>query len=82
MNIIDIEKEDREILNKYRNLLNNTSDKTNKEDKKIIRKAFNFFAVDAHNEMRRKSGEPYIYHPIAVAHIVAKEIGLGATSIV
>ena len=81
MNIIDIEKEDREILNKYRNLLRACSDKTNKEDKKIIRKAFNF-AVDAHNEMRRKSGEPYIYHPIAVAHIVAKEIGLGATSIV
>ena len=82
MNIIDIEKEDREILNKYRNLLRaKCSDKTNKEDKKIIRKAFNF-AVDAHNEMRRKSGEPYIYHPIAVAHIVAKEIGLGATSIV
>ena len=81
MNIIDIKKEDREILNKYRNLLRACSDKTDKEDKKIIRRAFNF-AVDAHNKIRRKSGEPYIYHPIAVAHIVAKEIGLGATSIV
>ena len=81
MNIIDIKKEDREILNKYRNLLRACSDKTDKEDKKIIRRAFNF-AVEAHNIMRRKSGEPYIYHPIAVAHIVAKEIGLGATSIV
>ena len=41
-------------------------------DKKIIRKAFNL-AVEAHKDMRRKSGEPYIYHPIAVAHIAAKE---------
>ena len=81
MSKIDKEKEDKEILNKYRNLLRACSDKTNKEDKKIIRKAFNL-SVDAHKEMRRKSGEPYIYHPIAVAHISAKEIGLGATSIV
>ena len=81
MSKIDKEKEDKEILNKYRNLLRACSDKTDKEDKKFIRKAFNL-AVDAHKEMRRKSGEPYIYHPIAVAHIAAKEIGLGATSIV
>ena len=81
MTFIDTEKEDKEILNKYRNLLRACSDKTDKEDKKIIRKAFNF-AVEAHKKMRRKSGEPYIYHPIAVAHIAAKEIGLGATSIV
>ena len=78
---IDIEKEKREILNKYKSLLRACSDKTDKEDKKIIRKAFNL-AVDAHKNMRRKSGEPYIYHPIAVAHIAAKEIGLGTTSIV
>lgn len=81
MSKIDTEKEDKEILNKYRNLLRACADKTDKEDKKFIRKAFNL-AVDAHKEMRRKSGEPYIYHPIAVAHIAAKEIGLGATSIV
>ena len=81
MTFIDPVKEDKEILNKYRNLLRACSDKTDKEDKKNIRKAFNF-AVDAHKEMRRKSGEPYIYHPIAVAHITAKEIGLGATSII
>ena len=71
---IDLEIEKREILNKYKSLLRVCSDKTDKEDKKIIRKAFNL-AVDAHKDMRRKSGEPYIYHPIAVAHIAAKEIG-------
>ncbi len=78
---IDTEKEDKEILNKYRNLLRACSDKTNKKDKKDIRAAFNL-AVNAHKDIRRKSGEPYIYHPIAVAHIAAKEIGLGSTSIV
>lgn len=46
-----------------------------KKDKKIIRLAFDT-ALEAHKEMRRKSGEPYIYHPIAVAQIVAEEIGL------
>ena len=78
---IDRKKEDKEILNKYRNLLRSCSDKTNKKDKKDIRAAFNL-AVNAHKDMRRKSGEPYIYHPIAVAHIAAKEIGLGSTSII
>ena len=78
---IDTKKEDKEILNKYRNLLRACSDKTNKKDKKDIRAAFNL-AVNAHKDIRRKSGEPYIYHPIAVAHIAAKEIGLGSTSIV
>ena len=78
---INPEQEQKEILNRYRNLLRACADKTDKEDKRFIRKAFNL-AVDAHKDMRRKSGEPYIYHPIAVAHIAAKEIGLGATSIV
>ena len=78
---IDIEKENREILNKYRALLRACKDKTNVKDKKDIRKAFNL-AMDAHKGVRRKSGEPYIYHPLAVAHISAKEIDLGATSIV
>jgi len=78
---IDHEQEKKEILNRYRSLLRACSDKTNKNDKKNIRKAFNI-AVEAHKDMRRKSGEPYIYHPIAVAHISAKEIGLGTTSII
>ena len=78
---IDIEKENREILNKYRALLRACKDKTNTNDKKDIRKAFNL-AMEAHKGVRRKSGEPFIYHPMAVAHIAAKEIGLGTTSIV
>jgi len=81
MQPIDLEQEKKDILNKYKSLLRACSDKTNKEDNKEIRKAFNL-AVEAHKHMRRKSGEPYIYHPIAVAHIAAKEIGLGTTSII
>ena len=54
--------------------------KSQEKIKKLIRKAFNL-AVDAHKDDRRKSGEPYIFHPIAVAQIVAKDIGLDATSI-
>jgi guanosine-3',5'-bis(diphosphate) 3'-pyrophosphohydrolase len=81
MQPIDLEQEKKDILNKYKSLLRACADKINKEDKKEIRKAFNL-AVEAHKLMRRKSGEPYIYHPIAVAHIAAKEIGLGSTSII
>ena len=78
---IDLAQEKKEILNRYKSLLRSCAEKINKKDKKEIRKAFDF-AVKAHQEMRRKSGEPYIYHPIAVAHIASKEIGLGATSII
>tara|TARA_Y100000589_G_scaffold57502_1_gene47888 strand:- start:5880 stop:8078 length:2199 start_codon:yes stop_codon:yes gene_type:complete len=78
---IDIEKENKEILNKYRKLLRACSEKIDSTGKKEIRKAFNL-AVDAHKNMRRKSGEPFIYHPLAVAHIAAKEVGLGKTSII
>lgn len=81
MQEIDLEQERKEILNRYKGLLRDCKDKTNAKDKKIIRKAFNL-AVEAHKEMRRKSGEPYIYHPIDVARISAKDIGLGTTSIV
>ena len=81
MQPIDFEQEKKEILNRYKSLLRTCTDKTDKADKKNIRKAFDI-AVEAHKEMRRQSGEPYIYHPIAVAHIAAKEIGLGATSII
>jgi len=78
---IDIEKEKHEILNKYRGLLRACKSDRSLEDTKMIRKAFNV-ALEAHKDMRRKSGEPYIYHPIAVARIAAEEIGLGPTSIV
>ena len=81
MNPVDLEIENKEIINRYRALLRACNDKTDKKDKKEIRKAFNL-AVKAHKNIRRKSGEPYILHPIAVAHICAKEIGLGTTSII
>ena len=81
MQTIDLEQEKKDILNKYKSLLRACADKTDKADKKEIRKAFDL-AVEAHKTQRRKSGEPYIYHPIAVAHIAAKEIGLGTTSII
>ncbi len=78
---IDIETEKKEILKQYRTLLRACKRTLNKGDKQQIRLAFDM-AHEAHQEMRRKSGEPYIYHPIAVATIAAEEIGLGTTSIV
>lgn len=76
----DIEKENKAIAKEYKELLRISYQTLNDEDKKLIRKAFDV-AVDAHKEQRRKSGEAYIFHPIAVAKIVASEIGLGPTSI-
>jgi guanosine-3',5'-bis(diphosphate) 3'-pyrophosphohydrolase len=78
---IDVEIERKEILNRYKMLLRACKRRMEKGDKEILRKAFEV-AVEAHKEMRRKSGEPYIYHPIAVALICAEEIGLGTTGIV
>jgi len=69
------------ILKKYRVLRSSLKETTSEESKKLFRKAFSL-AVDAHKDMRRKSGEPYVYHPIAVAEIVAKEIKLGTTSMI
>ena len=76
----DEAKERQEILSKYRSLLRASKDRLNAEEKKFVRKAFDL-AMDAHAGVRRKSGELYIFHPIAVAHIVAKEMGLGYRSI-
>ncbi len=78
---IDIEKERQEILKRYRKLMTLLRNKTTPEQKRQIRKAFNL-AVSGHKDMRRKTGEPYIYHPIEVARIVASDIGLGATSVI
>lgn len=78
---IDLEAERKEILKRYRHLMAACKRRLEKGDKEIIRKAFEV-AVEAHKEMRRKSGEPYIYHPIAVAQICAEEIGLGTVGIV
>jgi guanosine-3',5'-bis(diphosphate) 3'-pyrophosphohydrolase len=79
--VIDLEAEKNEILKRYRALLRACKATMQKGDKGMIRKAFDM-ALESHQDMRRKSGEPYIYHPIAVAQIAAEEIGLGTTSIV
>ncbi len=78
---IDLVAERKEILNRYKLLMKACKRRLEKGDKEIIRKAFEV-AVEAHKEIRRKSGEPYIYHPIAVAQICAEEIGLGSIGIV
>lgn len=80
MTVEEIEKENAAIAAAYKELLKISYRTLSDEDKKLIRKAFDV-AVDAHKEQRRKSGEAYIFHPIAVAKIVAYEIGLDATSI-
>ncbi|WP_299991813.1 bifunctional (p)ppGpp synthetase/guanosine-3',5'-bis(diphosphate) 3'-pyrophosphohydrolase [uncultured Pontibacter sp.] len=81
MNMIDPEAERKEILRHYRRLLRHAKPFLKDNDAKIIKKAFNT-SVEAHKDMRRKSGEPYILHPLAVAQIAVEEIGLGTTSIV
>ena len=77
---IDLEQERKEILNAFKGLLRALKNRT-REDTTLIRKAFDM-ALEAHKDMRRKSGEPYIYHPIAVARICAEEMDLGATAVV
>lgn len=79
--VIDVEKENKEIVKAYRNVIKACKRNLDSADRKQIRKAFEM-SVDAHKTMRRKSGEPYIFHPIAVAQICGEEIGLGATSII
>lgn len=80
MTEVDIEKENAAIAQAYKELLRVSYQTLSKDDKKLIRHAFEV-ALDAHKDQRRKSGEAYIFHPIAVAKIVAQEIGLDATSI-
>lgn len=75
-----IEEENKLIAQEYKELLRISYQTLTDEDKKLIRSAFEV-AVDAHKNQRRKSGEAYIFHPIAVAKIVASEIGLDAVSI-
>jgi GTP pyrophosphokinase len=73
------EEEKKLILREYRALLRALKQRIKKGDKRLVRRAFEI-AVEAHRDMRRKSGEPYILHPLAVARIVVEEIGLGVTS--
>jgi GTP diphosphokinase / guanosine-3',5'-bis(diphosphate) 3'-diphosphatase len=77
---IDSAVEKKEILKRYRKLYTVWKPKS-KEDRDLVRKAFKF-AANAHKDMRRESGEPFIYHPLSVATIAAGEIGLGTTSVV
>src|SRR5690606_19590894 len=80
MAVIDTEQENKQIAKQYKELLRISYQTLTDEDKKLIRLAFDT-AVDAHKNQRRRSGEAYIFHPIAVAKIVASKIGLDSTSI-
>ena len=77
--LYDIENEKKLISKEYRKLLRILKNRLNPSSRKSLRHAFEM-AVDAHSKTRRKSGELYIFHPIAVAQIVSEEIGLGVTS--
>src|SRR5258707_11871783 len=73
------EQEKKLILREYRALLRSLKPKLKPGDKELLRTAFEM-AAEAHKTMRRKSGEPYILHPLAVAKICVEEIGLGVRS--
>ncbi|CAN5249679.1 RelA/SpoT family protein [soil metagenome] len=76
---LNSEQERKEILRQYRALLRGLREKLKRGDKELVRTAFEI-AAEAHKTMRRKSGEPYILHPLAVARICVEEIGLGVRS--
>ncbi|HRK54989.1 MAG TPA: bifunctional (p)ppGpp synthetase/guanosine-3',5'-bis(diphosphate) 3'-pyrophosphohydrolase [Cyclobacteriaceae bacterium] len=79
--VIDAAEEKKEIINRYRRLLRKAKPILEPGDAKLIKRAFTI-ALEAHKDMRRKSGEPYIFHPLAVAEICVEEIGLGTTSVI
>lgn len=80
--VLIVQDEERQLIQKaYRDLLRCFKNNLEEEDKKAIREAYEL-AVKAHSQQRRKSGEPYILHPIAVAKICLEEIGLGPTAVV
>ncbi|MEQ8301744.1 MAG: RelA/SpoT family protein [Cyclobacteriaceae bacterium] len=79
--VIDEVEEKKEIINRYRRLLRKAKPVLEAGDAKLIKKAFTI-SLEAHKDMRRKSGEPYIFHPLTVAEICVEEIGLGTTSII
>ncbi len=76
-----LEAEKKDIIRRYRRMLRKAKPILKEGDAKIIKKAF-YTSMEAHSGMRRKSGEPYIFHPLEVAEICISEIGLGTTSIV
>ena len=73
-------EEDRIVDDAFRDMLNGYLASNHRKKVEIIERAYRF-AKDAHAGVRRRSGEPYILHPIAVAKIACQEIGLGSTSI-
>lgn len=79
--VIDIDNEKKVILKEYRSLLRSLKKNVSPQEKKLVRRAFEL-AMESHKDMRRKSGEPYVLHPIAVAKIVSGEMGLDATSVI
>ncbi|MBU3676235.1 MAG: bifunctional (p)ppGpp synthetase/guanosine-3',5'-bis(diphosphate) 3'-pyrophosphohydrolase, partial [Chitinophagaceae bacterium] len=79
--LLNEDEEKKLILREYRALLRALKTRLKKGDKKLVRRAFEI-AAEAHQHMRRKSGEPYILHPLAVAKIVVEEISLGVTSVI
>lgn len=80
--VLTIQDEEKKLIqDAYRQLLRSIKSEMEEDDSRLIRKAYEM-AVQAHATQRRKSGEPYILHPIAVARICAEEIGLGPTAIV
>ena len=81
MTEFELEQEKKEILRQYRKLLRHAKPFLRDGDAKAIKKAFNL-SQEAHKNMRRRSGEPYISHPLSVAQICVDEIGLGTTSII
>ncbi|MDR0972050.1 MAG: RelA/SpoT family protein [Bacteroidales bacterium] len=81
MYIVDEELEKKEILSRYKYLLKLIKNKATRQEKTEVRKAF-VVANNAHKGVRRKTGEPYIYHPLEVSRIAVEDLELGATSIV
>ncbi len=79
--VIDEAAEKKEIIGRYRRLLRKAKPILKDGDAKLIKRAFTI-SMEAHKNMRRKSGEPYIFHPLTVAEICVEEIGLGTTSII
>ena len=79
--VIDEVEEKKEIIGRYRRLLRKAKPILKDGDAKLIKRAFTI-SMEAHKDMRRKSGEPYIFHPLTVAEICVEEIGLGTTSII
>lgn len=79
--MIDALEEKKQIIHHYRRLLRKAKPILKDGDAKLIKRAFTL-ALEAHKDMRRKSGEPYIFHPLTVAEICVEEIGLGTTSII